>query len=252
MLSQNQGKFIASLGIKKYRQKYRKFIVEGEKMVGELLSGRAFVVDHLFGTQRWAENNAAMLQPFLDNFNLVTDAELAKISTLSTPNAVLAIVEMPAIDSIPVPSNDELCLYLDGLQDPGNLGTILRIADWFGVGTVFCSPDCVDVYSPKVVQATMGAIFRIKTQEIDIEQLLQERPEWPVLGAILDGDDVFSIVPPTRGLLVIGNEGRGIRPETAARLTQRVSISRHPAGRAESLNAAVATGILLAVLRRNG
>ena len=174
MLSQNQSKYLAALAVKKYRQKYRKFVVEGEKMVAELLTSRAFVLSDIYGVERWAEANAALLRPFLDKFNAVTEAELAKISSLSTPNLVLAVVEMP--NEIPEPAwaSTDLCLFLDGLQDPGNMGTILRIADWFGIQAVFCSPDCVDVYSPKVVQATMGAILRVKTCSV---------VAWPLLCA---------------------------------------------------------------------
>lgn len=250
VLSHNQSKLINALQVKKYRQKYRNFLVEGEKMVLELLQQKRFAVAAVFGLERWAADNAAALQPFLQNFNPVSEIELRKISGLTTPNSVLAIAQWP--DTWPDGSllQSDICLYLDGIQDPGNLGTILRIADWFGFPAVFCSPDCVDVFSPKVVQATMGAIFRVPAREIDLPDLLAPlSPAPPVMGAVLGGSDIFRSTLPANGLLVIGNEGRGISPATEQYLSHRLTIPRHAAGGAESLNAAVATGILAAVLR---
>ncbi len=247
MLSHNQQKLIAALHIKKYRQKYQKFVVEGEKMVAELLAQNRLSVSAIFGLERWADDHAALLGPFLEKFNPVAEAELKKISTLTTPNQVLAVADLPTA----LPPLDllrtERCFYLDGLQDPGNLGAILRIADWFGWPAVFCSPDCVDAFSPKVVQASMGAIFRIQTYEMDLAELVTQVPDLPILGAVLGGDDVFAISWPDHGLMVIGNEGRGIQAATQTLLTQRLTIPRHPRGGAESLNAAVAAGILAAM-----
>ncbi len=249
MISNSQQKLIAALQVKKYRQKYRKFVVEGEKMVGELLRQTEFPVTAIFGLERWADEHAALPTRFLEIFNPVTEAELRKISTLSTPNQVLALVELPESSPQTALLRTERCFYLDGLQDPGNLGTILRIADWFGLPAVFCSPDCVDAFSSKVVQASMGAIFRIHTREIPLADLLAVGPETPVLGAVLGGEDLFTTPLPGHGLLVIGNEGRGIGAETQALLTHRLTIPRHPRGQAESLNAAVAAGILAAMWR---
>lgn len=246
MLTHHQQKLIAALQVKKYRQKYRKFVVEGDKMVAELLRQTRLPVSALFGLERWAGDHAALLAPFLEIFNPVSAGELKKISGLSTPNGVLALAELPAT----LPDLDLLqtgrCFYLDGLQDPGNLGTILRIADWFGLPAVFCSPDCVDAFSPKVVQASMGAIFRIHTREIALSDLVAQRPGLPVMGAVLGGDDVFRTVLPDHGLLVVGNEGRGLGAIAEQLLTHRLTIPRHPRGQAESLNAAVAAGILAA------
>jgi len=249
MLSNNQQKLIAALQVKKYRQKYSKFVVEGEKMVGELLRQTRLPLVSIFGLERWAEEHAALLKPYLQIFNPITEAELKKISALTTPNQVLAIAELP--DEAPNMGlwQTARCFYLDGIQDPGNLGTILRIADWFGLPAVFCSPDCVDAYSSKVVQASMGAIFRIHTQEIVLSALVAQVPALPVLGAVFGGENLFHTTLPSHGLLVIGNEGRGISPETAGLLTHRLTIPRHPQGQAESLNAAVAAGILAATWR---
>ena len=256
MLSHNQAKLLTALQVKKYRQKYRKFVVEGEKMVAELLAQQHIGVSALFATAAWMEQNALVVSAFLDKTTLVSEAELKKISTLSTPNAVLAVVEMPhsfepsdpESEGVPYPTllRSAACFYLDGLQDPGNVGTILRTADWFGLPAVFCSPDCADVFSPKVVQASMGAVLRIRTAEIPLAVLMATTPGIPVMGAVLGGQNVFEMSLPAHGLLVIGNEGRGISPEVEALLTHRLTIPRHPQGKAESLNAAVAAGILAA------
>ena len=263
MLSHNQTKLLTALQVKKYRQKYRKFVVEGEKMVAELLSQQYIGVSALFATATWMEQNAPAMSDFLEKTTLVSEAELKKISTLSTPNAVLAVAEMPTDfdlspsevmakaghSSLLTPHPSPLthpCFYLDGLQDPGNVGTILRTADWFGMPAVFCSPDCADVFSPKVVQASMGAVLRIRTAELPLATLLAAAPGIPVMGAVLGGQDMFEMTLPAHGLLVIGNEGRGISPEVETLLTHRLTIPRHPLGKAESLNAAVAAGILAA------
>ncbi|MBP6812451.1 MAG: RNA methyltransferase [Saprospiraceae bacterium] len=247
MLSINQTKLITSLAIKKYRQQHQKFIVEGEKMVGELLGQSRIGVSAIFGLESWAASNAGLLRPFSDKFNAVTELELGKISMLTTPNSVLAIADMPhePLDAA-LPASD-VCFYLDGIQDPGNMGTMLRIADWFGLPAVFCSLDCADLYSPKVVQASMGAVFRVKSWALPLAELLEQQPGLAVAGAVLGGENVFEAVLPAHGLLVMGNEGRGISAEVERLLTHRITIPRHPAGSAESLNAAVAAGILVAM-----
>jgi RNA methyltransferase, TrmH family len=247
MLSQNQSKFLHALGVKKYRQEHRKFVVEGEKMVAELLQQQRLEVSAVYGLEVWAQANAALLSPFTHLFQTVTAAELGKISALTTPNSVLAVASMPdAAVEMALPES-RLCFYLDGIQDPGNMGTILRIADWFGLPAVFCSPETVDVYNSKVVQASMGAIFRVKSWEIPLETLIDGRAELPVAGAVLGGENVFDRELPQHGLLVMGNEGRGICAATEQLLTHRLTIPRHPEGGAESLNAAVAAGILAAL-----
>ncbi len=249
MVSHNQIKLITALRVKKYRQKYRKFTVEGEKMAAELLAQQRVGISAVFALERWAEENAALLAPVLEKFNAVSEAELKKISSLTTPNRVLIIAGIP---DEPLPGGilqQDYCFYLDGIQDPGNLGTILRVADWFGIPAVICSPDTVDAFSPKVVQASMGAFLRVGVWEMSLEELLDKNPGLPVSGAVLGGDPLFQTGLPGHGLLVIGNEGLGIRPGVEARLTHRLTIPRHPSGGAESLNASVAAGILAAAVR---
>ncbi|MFN0212711.1 MAG: RNA methyltransferase [Saprospiraceae bacterium] len=250
MISHAQVKHLRSLGIKKYRQQCNQFIVEGEKMVIELLGQNQIPPIAIFAIQPWIDGNSRMLKPFAKNIFSVTQAELEKISTLSTPNKVLALADIPIVNCDFDLAAKHLCFYLDGIQDPGNMGSILRIADWFGFPAVYCSPDCVDVFSPKVVQASMGAILRVRSWEIDLSELLEEMPHLSVAGAVLDGLNVFKSELPQQGLLVIGNEGRGLSPKTNSLLTHRISIPKHAEGRAESLNAAVAAGILAAVFRR--
>lgn len=249
MLSHNQSKLLGALQVKKYRQKYQKFTVEGEKMAAELLAQQRIGVSAVFGLERWADENAALLHPFREKFTPVSEAELKKISTLSTPNQVLVVAELPNEPFPPEIIRRAPCFYLDGIQDPGNLGTILRIADWFGIPAVICSPDTTDAFGPKVVQASMGAFLRIRVWEMPLSEVLEQAPGIPVAGAVLGGSDVFRTSLPDHGLVVIGNEGRGIGPETERQLTHRLTIPRHPDGGAESLNAAVAAGILAALFR---
>lgn len=219
-------------------------------MVKELMQQQQLPVVQLYGTERWATENAALLAPIYHKFNLATEADLKKVGTLTTPNQVLAVVEMPpAAAQLPDLSAVPLALYLDGLQDPGNMGTILRIADWFGIRCVMASPDTVDAYSPKVIQAGMGACLRVRTwEDVPLAALTQQFPRINVLGAVMDGDNVFAATVPNTGILVIGNEGRGIRFEHMGLLTHRITIPRGADNGAESLNAAVATGIIVARL----
>lgn len=218
-------------------------------MTAELLSQQRVAVSAVFGTERWATANAALLRPFLEKFNPVSETELKKISALTTPNSVLAMAELPDEPFSAELLHDNYCFYLDGVQDPGNLGTILRTADWFGIPAVFCSPDSADAFSPKVVQAGMGAFLRVKIWELPLEDLLEKNLDLPVLGAVLSGENIFEAALPPNGVVVVGSESRGISPAAEARLTHRLTIPRAPGGGAESLNAAVAAGIFAAVLR---
>jgi RNA methyltransferase, TrmH family len=250
MLSAARQKFLTSLHLKKYRYAEQCLLVEGEKMVAELLVQSRLKVREVYGTAAWAAANGPALTPFIAHFQEVTESELNKISTLTTPNKVLAVVDFPRLTPDWERIGADYAFYTDDLQDPGNLGTLLRIADWFGLSAVFCSPNTVDPFSPKVVQAGMGAFLRVPTFEMPLSEVLARLPDCPVIGAVMDGENALTARFPGRGLLVIGNEGRGISPETDARLTQRLTIPRAAAGGAESLNAGVAAGILTALVRR--
>ncbi len=266
MPSINELKHLRSLSVKKYRQQYGQFLVEGDKMVSELLGQSRIEVFSIYALEPWIEKNARFLRQLYAKINAVTIAELAKISTLTTPNQVLAVAGLPvsqdfsSTDPLQVGAGSiaatcelastDLCFYLDGIQDPGNMGSILRVADWFGIPAVFCSPNCVDVFSPKVVQASMGAIFRVQSWEVELSRIVAASPQISIIGAVLEGENIFESKLPTTGLLVIGNEGHGISIQVEKMLTHRITIARHPKGGAESLNAAVAAGIMAAVFRR--
>jgi TrmH family RNA methyltransferase len=250
MLTQNQIRLINSLDVKKYRQANGLFVVEGEKMVAELLQQDRLTVSGIWGTAVWAERHTQLRLLAGERFQEVSEPELKKISTLTTPNAVLAVAEIPKESpDITLPLH-HLCFYLDGIQDPGNMGSILRIADWFGFPAVYCSPESVDIYNTKVVQSSMGAVLRVRSWELPLDQLIASTGAIPVAGAVLDGENALEADFPACGLLVIGNEGRGISEKTGSMLTRRLTIPRHPLGGAESLNASVAAGILAALSLR--
>lgn len=190
--------------------------------------------------------NVQLPKAVLDKINIITEAELRQISQLTTPQEVLATAIIPHTSLPQSLGITEFMLYLDGIRDPGNMGTIIRTADWFGIKTVVCSPDSVEVWSHKVVQATMGAIYRVQIVESDLAQLAKQYAGIPVLGAYLEGSNLFETPLPPQGILVIGNEGVGIHPDNQSYITQKIHIPRHPDSACESLNAGIATGILLA------
>ncbi|HMN90068.1 MAG TPA: RNA methyltransferase [Saprospiraceae bacterium] len=247
-LSKQHIQFVRSLQLKKFRQKYNNFVVEGDKMVREILQQQHIRMASLYALPEWLDANALLLTYCNVPMHPISPAELHKISGLSTPNQVLAVADIPEPPTITSLALEGFSLYLDQIQDPGNLGTLLRIADWFGLRYVFCSPGCVDVYNPKVVQASMGAILRVPCLERNLPELTAAFPTLPICGAVLDGDNLFRTTLPQHGLIVIGNESRGIAEDTAALLTNRLTIPAPQHAGAESLNAAVAAGIIIAVL----
>jgi RNA methyltransferase, TrmH family len=248
-LSINQLKFLKSLHLRKFRQKYHNFIVEGTKIASEVLSGAPEAVEGIFAVPEWVEANSALPAGMEEKLTVIDQAELKKISLLSTPNHVLLVVKEPAIRFDKKNVAQDLSLYLEDIRDPGNFGTILRIADWFGIPWVFCSPESVEVFNPKVIQASMGAFLRVKCLPLDFAVLKKELPELPVYGTVLDGAPVFDTQISQNAIIVIGNESRGISPAIEPYLSHRISIPRGNRGGAESLNAAIATGIICAVFR---
>ena len=250
MISKNKIKYIRSLELKKNRSKEEKFVAEGHKVVGDLLALEPATI--VVATPEWL--GGRKLDPRTEVVE-VTDEELRKVSFLQHPQQVLAVFRQPQrrewqegdIDP------DALSIALDGVQDPGNLGTIIRIADWFGIEHIYCSEDTADAYNPKVVQATMGSIARVKVEYGNLLRLVESLPErTPIYGTMLDGDDIYHAQLQDRGLIVMGNEGKGISPAIAARVNQRLLIPNYPAGRptADSLNVAIATAITCAEFRR--
>lgn len=247
-LSKNTIKFIKSLHLKKFRQKYDKFIVEGDKIASEMLCQSRFAISALYALPEWMEEKNSEVSMLSDRAQVISERELSQISTMNSPNKVLIVASKPVIQQ-QLPEDISSCLYLDGIQDPGNLGAILRIADWFGVKYVFSSDQSVDFYNPKVIQASMGSFIRVENQERSLTTLITQLPQHEIWGAGLEGKNAFEVEWPENCILVIGNEGYGIGRETQALLQQTISIPKAPEGGAESLNAAVATGILCALMR---
>ena len=246
-ISKNKIKYLKSLHRKKFRQKYDNFILEGDKMTRELLDAPDHRISGLYALEEWLSANPKSQHLPAETVFSVTPEELNQISTLVTPNQVLATVALPH----PVFNLSWLqthwTFYLDNIQDPGNMGTILRIADWFGLEWICGGPGCVEVFNPKVVQASMGAILRVKFAELDLSLRASELPDIPILGASMDGQNIFQTPLPGRGLIIIGNEGQGISENVKAFITDYITIPRHPKGGAESLNAGVSAGIIAAL-----
>ncbi len=247
-ISRNEIKFVQALHQKKYRQIYDNFIAEGEKIARETLLQSRFQVFSLFAEASWLSANQMFYAHLpAETIRQVSTAELERISTLQTPNSVLLVLKKPTL-SVENPLRIiQKALFLDDIQDPGNLGAILRIADWFGIPLVVCTPGSVELYNPKVIQASMGAFLRVRVETATLEEVIESNPGMPIMGAVLDGVNVFQEMLPGRGLLVIGNESKGVSAFNQKLLSQKLAIPQHPEGGAESLNAAVATGILVAL-----
>lgn len=245
MVSKNQVKYIRQLEQKKFRQRERAFVAEGPKVVGDLITA-GFEVLQAFAVKEWIEENRLTAVTTTQD---VTAEELKRLSFLQHPQQVLSVFRIPA-DLLPIekPSLPRLILALDGIQDPGNLGTIIRVADWFGISQLVCSPDTADAWSPKVVQATMGSIARVCIQYTDLKEFFNET-QLPICGTVLDGDDIYSSELPDEAIIVMGNEGNGISAAVRQSVDKPLLIPRFQPG-AESLNVAIATAITCAEFRR--
>ena len=253
MISKNKIKYIRSLELKKNRNKEGVFVAEGHKVVDDLLALQPALL--IVATAEWLKGKQLDAETEVIE---VTDEELKKVSFLQHPQQVLAVFrqdQATAIDSFEFSGIDttELSLALDGVQDPGNLGTIIRIADWFGIEDIICSKDTVDVYNPKVVQATMGSIARVRVSYMDLKQLFEVLPPTlPVYGTLLEGNNMYSEQLSHNGIIIMGNEGKGISPQIRQFISKGLRIPNYPEGRdtADSLNVAVATAIICAEFRR--
>lgn len=248
MISKNQIKYIHSLETKKGRNKENAFVAEGPKVVADLM---AFMQPQMIvATEEWYRAN-----PTVSNGNgcfVVTEDELRKVSFLQHPQQVLAVFPIKDKQKEAVVEK-KLYLALDGVQDPGNLGTIIRIADWFGITRIFCSRDTADVYNPKVIQATMGSVARVDVVYVDLAELFGSLPDgYPVYGTFLDGEDIYKKTLTSHGIIVMGNEGKGISPAIGELVNNRLLIPNFPKGRdtADSLNVAIATAITCSEFRR--
>jgi TrmH family RNA methyltransferase len=252
VLSKNKIKQIHSLELKKFRTSTQSFIAEGFKCVGELLK-EGFQAKTIIATQNWKSPIQKSQQT---EYIEVTDEELRKASLLPHPQQVLGIFQIPDIN-IKNDLNDiiskDLCLCLDGIQDPGNLGTIIRTADWFGIRHIICSEKTADAYSPKTVQATMGSIARVNIYYTDLTNFLDTLDKSiPIYGTLLDGENIYNSELSNNGIIIMGNEGNGISQEIRQRLTKHLLIPPYPdnSPTAESLNVAIATAIICSEFRR--
>ena len=246
MLSKTQVKYIQSLSHKKFRDEEGVFIAEGPKIVEELLSEKPSAVRHIYALGNWMGANKNLVKKIVPEcLSLISETELEKISNLNTPNQVFAILDkLPVAEDIDCKT--QLIIALNGIQDPGNMGTIIRIADWFGIKHIICSKDCADVYNPKVVQSTMGSIVRVNIMYVDLEVFFNKQKNIEILAAALEGIPVQKMKGEKNGILLIGNESKGISDELFRMATKKITIPQ--IGKAESLNAAIATGIILSHL----
>jgi TrmH family RNA methyltransferase len=245
MISKSQISFIKSLHQKKIRKEHGLFIVEGLKSIQEFLNSD-YVVDSVYYTEN--------LMPKLDNLSRniksvqITEPELSRISALSTPQSIVAVVQIPKQTDLNIKKLEcSFFLALDGVQDPGNLGTIIRTADWFGLNTILCSMDTADAYNPKVVQASMGSLSRVNIIYTDLGVLFSQI-NIPVYGAVLDGKSIYETEFGQQGIVLLGNEGNGISKSLQERIQYPITIPRY--GKAESLNVAISASIFCSELRR--
>jgi TrmH family RNA methyltransferase len=240
MLSKNQIKLITSLQQKKQRIAQQLFFAEGIKVIQELIESK-FELVHLFTTQNDFQEVSN------DKKISITESELKKITALATPNTCLAVFRIPNEKMI---LETGLILALDAIRDPGNLGTILRLCDWFGIDQIICSKETVDIYNPKVVQATMGSIARVNVSYIDLEHFIS-RTQLPVFGTFMNGTNIYKTDLPQEGIIIMGNEANGISPEIEKLVKNRLTIPRFGTlQKTESLNVATATAIILSEFRR--
>jgi TrmH family RNA methyltransferase len=246
MLSKSQISLLTSLQHKKFRREHGFFLVEGYKSVVEF-TGSGYQVDTIYHTEAIAPKMLNLSRKI--NFQEISMKDIEKISTLKTPQEVIGLIKIPIWPTLNYDSlKQRFSLVLDNIQDPGNMGTIIRTADWFGIGDIICSEDTVDVYNPKVVQATMGSLARVNVHYVNLAQILPQI-KLPVFGGMLDGENIYNTGFGTEGLLVMGNEGNGISADIERLITTKITIPR--AGQAESLNVAIATAILCSEIKRN-
>ncbi len=241
-------KLVATLDDIKVRRQEGLFVAEGTKCVLDTLP--YFECEYLFVTTQWIENHKSITTKCEPT--VVKRADLERMSQLSTPTQVIAVYKIPAFEIDETAISQGLTIALDRVQDPGNLGTIMRIADWFGIRQIIASHDTVDVYNPKVVQSTMGAISRVKVHYVDLPEWLDSHSSLPIYGTFLNGNNIYSSHLTSHGIIVMGNEGKGISDAVASKVNQRLLIPSYPpeSNTSESLNVGMATAITIAEFRR--
>lgn len=253
MLTQNQIKHIRSLQQKKFRNEHKQFTAEAPKIIEELIESK-FSFNNIYAKKEWLENNSEKLKAKQIPYTEINNKELERISGLVTPNSVLAVLDIPE-DIIPSGIfGKELILILDEIKDPGNLGSIIRTADWFGINNIICSENTVDVYNLKVVQATMGSVARVNVYYTDLVTLLKENAgKAPVYGTFMNAGSVQKVAPEQNGVIIIGMESSGIRSDLLPYINHKISVPQYRTAndkKPESLNAAVAAAIMCYEFRR--
>ncbi len=251
MLTKNKIKHVQSLKRSKFRKEYNEFVVEGEKIVSELIASD-HKVKSVFALDSWIQNNQDLIERNQLKTERISTKELERISFLKMPNKALAVVESPSYNLKECCTFDDLTIVLDTIQDPGNLGAIIRTADWYGIKNIVCSHETVDVYNPKVVQSTMGSILRVKVHYTDLKDFFNNLvpKNLEVYGALLEGNNLYEEKLITNSILVIGNESKGISSNIEQYLTSKLRIPSVKNSKVESLNASVAAAILCAEFRR--
>ncbi len=250
MLSNNRISFVKSLQQKKYRAEEGLFVAEGDKLVREYLQS-GFEVDSVYASTDWLQRNGTLIKQPTESAG-VAEKDLTRMSSLVNASEVLAVVKIPQYNIETTDLEKGLVLVLDGIRDPGNLGTIIRTADWFGVQHILASEDTAEHWNPKVVQASMGSLTRVKIVNRNLEEFFTELKSENVFGTFMDGENVYTSELPKNGLIVIGNEANGIRDATEKFISRKLTIPSFSLGshKAESLNAAIATALVLAEFRR--
>jgi TrmH family RNA methyltransferase len=254
MISKSQIKLINSLRIKKYRKEHGLFIAEGDKLVRDIISS-SFKVDSVFATGEWIKSNQTEIQNLENKVFTIAEAELKKISSLKTPNQVLAIVQMPKYGYEKSDVINNISLALDDIQDPGNLGSIIRIADWFGISDIFCSSNCVDAYNSKVIQSSMGSVCRVRLHCVALAGLLEDydkEEDFKIFGTFLEGENIFESDLSKNGIIVLGNESSGISEELLPYIHKKLFIPNYSRTdeRIDSLNVSMASAIICFEFRR--
>lgn len=251
MLSKHLTNVIQNLEKKKFREKYNLFKVEGEKLVQELLLSD-MTIDTLLARPSWIERNIKNIRQY--NTIEVNEIEMGRISNFKSLPEVIALAQIPVKEHSPEEIKNELNVVLNGVQDPGNIGTILRLSDWFGIRNIFCDHDCANIFNPKSVQASMGAIFRVNVFYLDLVEFIPRfvDQDFPCYGAFLEGENIYRTDLRTKGFIVMGNEGNGISPEIERFVTRKITIPSFALSpySTESLNVSVATGIILSEFKR--
>lgn len=252
MVFKSEISFVKSLSEKKYRKESQCFVVEGDKMVKEALASN-FTIKDFYSTEEWAEKNHERIKK-IDKLHIISPDELSRMSHQKTPNQALAVLKMARQDFDFSGLHKDLVVALDHIQDPGNLGTIVRTCDWFGIKNLICSTDTTDIFNPKTIQSTMGAIFRVKVVYHPLETILKFCIEnsLPVYGAVLNGENMYKQNLENKGLLIMGNESSGINREILKNISQPLTIPGPPdgSGEMESLNVGIATAVICSEFRR--